>query len=173
MASRRELKELHEAAVLASFGRYLRDQGIAFSILDKPDPPDAIVELNGRKTWIEITDVFYSTNVAISITSYAADDMPHRPSSGGLVFDPDSTISERVSSVIREKFMKKTMCNQRGSMGPGILLVGLYGPFFDISDFPENLSEELKNEIASQQVFDSMYVYMSDSQNGHAYKAIK
>lgn len=173
MVSRREIKEKHEFSVLDSFRRHQKDQGNLLTISERPDPPDAIVDINGKRTWIEISDAFYSQEIAISVTSFAADDVPHRPSVGGLVDDPDATTLCAVESVIRQKLTKQTMKELAKNMGPGILLVGLYGPFFDIDETANNLSKEVKNEIAQQNIFDSIYLYENGSSNGHIYKVIK
>lgn len=172
MVSRRKIKEAHENSVLASFGEYLKGKGQSLTVKTQPDPPDAFVEIDGTDTWIEITDAFYSQDVAISITSYGADDVPHRPSQGGLVVDPDKTTINKVVSVISEKLNKKTMIFIARSSGKGILLVGLYGPFFDLDEIANNLPEALKTDLANQQVFDSVYLYETCNENVHKYKKV-
>ncbi len=163
MVSRRKIKESHENSVLASFSEYLKSKGESLNVITQPDPPDAFVEISGSDTWIEITDAFFSQDVAISITSYAADDVIHRPSQGGLVRDPDETTISKVESVILEKLTKPTMISISNSNGKGILLVGLFGPFFDLDEVAVNLPETLKTALANQQVFESVYLYGSSS----------
>lgn len=172
MIARRYLKDEHELSVLKSFTRYQRDHGNQLTIVARPDPPDAIIDANGKRGWIEITDAFFSQEVAISITSYAADDVPHRPSSGGQVDDPDATTQRAIESVIRAKLAKPSMQKLANDMGPGTLLVGLYGPFFDVGEIASNLSAAFMKEVAQQTIFDSIYLYETGSSNGHVYKAI-
>ena len=172
MVSRRKIKEAHENSVLASFGEHLKSKGESLNVKTQPDPPDAFVEISGSDTWIEITDAFYSQDVAISITSYAADDVTHRPSQGGLVGDPDEVTISKVESVILEKLTKPTMISIAKSNGKGILLVGLFGPFFDLDEVADNLPQTLKTDLASQQVFESVYLYESCSVNVHRYKKV-
>ncbi|MFA0086638.1 hypothetical protein [Vibrio sp. 10N.261.51.F12] len=172
MVSRRKIKEAHENSVLASFGEYLKGKGQSLTVKTQPDPPDAFVEINGTDTWIEITDAFYSQDVAISITSYGADDVPHRPSQGGLVADPDETTTSKVVSVISEKLHKQTMTSIANSNGKGTLLVGLYGPFFDLDEVANNFPETLKADLANQQIFDSIYLYETCNTNVHKYKKV-
>ncbi|AZG73479.1 hypothetical protein [Shewanella livingstonensis] len=171
MVSRRKIKEAHENSVLASFGEYLKGKGQSLTVKTQPDPPDAFVEIDGTDTWIEITDAFYSQDVAISITSYGADDVPHRPSQGGLISDPDE-ITNKVVSVISEKLNKQTMTSIANSNGKGILLVGLYGPFFDLDEVVNNLPKTLINDLANQQVFGSVYLYETCNTNVHKYKKV-
>ncbi|WP_024592862.1 MULTISPECIES: hypothetical protein [unclassified Pseudoalteromonas] len=85
MTSHRDLNSTHESAVLDSYKSLLSSQGKVLKIIDRPDPPDAIVKIDGVDTWIEITDAHFSQDTVISITSYAADDKVHIPSKGGLV----------------------------------------------------------------------------------------
>lgn len=172
MVSRRDIKEAHENSVLASFDEHLKGKGQSLTVKTQPDPPDAFVEIDGADTWIEITDAFYSQDVAISITSYAADDVSHRPSQVGLVADPDETTTNKVVSVISEKLNKPTMTSIASSNGKGILLVGLYGPFFDLDEVANNLPATLKTDLANQQVFDSVYLYETCNVNVHRYKQV-
>lgn len=62
-----KLKNQHESAVLNSFAEYNIRNGHEFAILERPDPPDAIVAIDGKKTWIEITDAFLNKDLAESI----------------------------------------------------------------------------------------------------------
>ena len=172
MVLRRNIKETHENSVLASFGEHLKGKGQSLTVKTQPDPPDALVEIDGTDTWIEITDAFYNQDIAISITSYAADDVAHRPSQGGLVADPDETTINKVVSVISEKLIKPTMTSIANSNGKGILLVGLLGPFFDLDEIANNLPASLKSDLANQKVFDSVYLYETCNVNVHRYKKV-
>ena len=66
----RDIQATHEESVLNSFKNFLSTQDLELDVVDKPDPPDAIVQLAGMVTWIEITDAFHDANWARSITSY-------------------------------------------------------------------------------------------------------
>ena len=90
MISQRDLNSIHESAVLDSYKNLLSSQGKVLEVIDRPDPPDAIVKVDGVDTWIEITDAHFSHETANRITSHAADDKVHIPSKGGLVGDSDS-----------------------------------------------------------------------------------
>lgn len=103
MVLRKDLKDAHENSVLSTFKDYIKEKGSILKVENRPDPPDAFVEIDNNKTWIEITDAFFSDSVAESITSYAAHDKTHQPSESGLFIDPDAITSERVESVIRKK----------------------------------------------------------------------
>lgn len=100
MVSRRDLKGAHENAILRQFGNYLKDRQLCLTILEKPDPPDAIVMLNGNRIWIEIADAFLDQDHAIGLTSGTSDDVEHMPDDGRLIVEPDATFSSVLHGVI-------------------------------------------------------------------------
>ena len=61
-------------------------------ISDRPDPPDALVEIDQNRSWIEITDAFLNGEHARSLTSYAADDTEHIPPTNTFTIEPDKTL---------------------------------------------------------------------------------
>ena len=79
LIKRNQLKKAHESSVLKSFIGYRKTLKTNIEIIEKPDPPDAIVTIDGNKKWIEITDAFFNKEVAESITSYVASDKLHKP----------------------------------------------------------------------------------------------
>lgn len=156
---RREVKEHHENSVLDSFVTYMTKRGHKIKICNQPDPPDAEIVLNGKKTWIEITDAFFSDEFARSLSSYMPDDVPHIPSGGGIVLDPDARFREIVTDVVEKKYQKQSIKSIFKSKGPGILLVGLYSPFLD----PDEI-RCIRQEISDQSKlhdgrFSEVYVY--------------
>ncbi len=76
MVSRRNLKQEHELAVLNSFARPLKAEGKSLEILEQPDPPEAIVNIDKMKTWIEDADAFLDEEHARSLMNSIADDVP-------------------------------------------------------------------------------------------------
>src|SRR5688572_24827544 len=100
MVKRRDLKGVHEEAVLRQFKAYLEDDGRHLEILDRPEPPEAIADLDGERTWIEVTDAFLDKDHAIGLTSYASEDVDHVPDDGRLVIEPDATFSSVLHAVI-------------------------------------------------------------------------
>ncbi|MEZ9576235.1 MULTISPECIES: hypothetical protein [unclassified Vibrio] len=68
MVKRRDLKQVHENAVLQQFSKYMENLGITLDVLETPDPPEAIIEINGKKTWLEVTDAFLDKDHAIGLT---------------------------------------------------------------------------------------------------------
>ncbi len=161
MVSRRDLKEAHEKYVLACFTEYLKQDGKILTIIEQPDPPEAIVEINGTKTWIEITDAFLDQAHARSLTTRAADDVCHIRDDKRLVIEPDVTFQAQLHGVISKKYDKTTMQRISAELGPGILLVGIFTPF----NTAKLIVKEEKLNIAklitkkSIPIFDKIYVY--------------
>ena len=173
MVLRKDLKDAHENSVLSTFKDYMKEKGSILKVENRPDPPDALVEIDNNKTWIEITDAFFSDDVAKSITSYAAHDKIHQPSKSGLFIDADAITSERVESVIKKKLTKSTMIELANLLGGGILLVGLFDPFFDINVIENHFSIAFEIQMQEQKVFGSIYLYETCSEKVHKYKKIK
>ncbi|MBH0066821.1 hypothetical protein [Pseudoalteromonas sp. NZS100] len=65
MTSHRDLNPTHESAVLDSYKNLLSSQGKVLKLINRPDPPDAIVKIDGVDTWIEITDAHFSQETAV------------------------------------------------------------------------------------------------------------
>ncbi|MEL0169179.1 MAG: hypothetical protein VW877_13740 [Pseudomonadaceae bacterium] len=127
--NRRDIKKAHEQSVLQSFKRFLEGAGRNLQIVSYPDPPDAVVVLDGSPCWIEITDAFIGADFARSLTTFAADDVEYIPSGRGVSVNPDANFVEEVVAVVEKKYAKASITEVYRDSGAGILLVGLYSPF--------------------------------------------
>ncbi|MBD8697040.1 hypothetical protein [Stenotrophomonas sp. CFBP 13718] len=147
--------------MLRQFTTHLESVGISLDILERPEPPEAIVKLNGEVTWIEITDAFLDQDHAISLTSAAADDMAHISDDGRLVCDPDAMFSSVLHSVISAKYEKASMRSIANDLGPGILLVGVFTPFTTAEVVSHEESGAIAELVSSNSiaVFKAIYVY--------------
>lgn len=166
MVSRRNLKSVHEDAVLRQFKEYLASNGVQLNVMGRPEPPEAIVELNGKRTWIEITDAFLDKDHAISLTSGVSDDIEHMPDGGRLIIDPDEKFSAVLRSVIEAKYDKASMRSITASQGSGILLVGIFTPFTTAVAVAHEEAEAIARLVLekSVQVFEVIYVYEGTGQ---------
>lgn len=169
----RDIQPAHEIAVLESFKIFLLKEGKILQILSRPDPPDAIVDIDGNTTWIEISDAFQNGEWARSITTYAAEDKVHIPGGTGLTLEPDKASVSIVTKVILNKYDKKSMSSIMAQRGPGILLVGLYTPM----TFPEEVIEQAGHEIleaisSRTQIFGDIYLYRNSFNNHLFYKLL-
>lgn len=165
----REIQSAHEQSVLYSFGAYLAGRGVSLEVVDRPDPPDAIVKIDGKDCWIEITDAFQSSDWARSLTSYAADDKSHQPYQSRVIYEPDSQACDKVKEVILKKYEKSSMNGLLSQYGQGILLVGSYTPLTTPEEIIEQAGEAILTELASKTaVFSSIYLYRNTA-TGHSF----
>ena len=165
---RREVKEKHEQAILDSFQRYIENKGKSFEVLDRPEPPDAIVLIDKEKVWIEITDVFLSKKLAESITSYVAEDIPHRPISrkNRFVIEPHRSFSTILIDVILKKYTKCSIGSVFRDNGSGILIVGINTPFANASELAIKEKDTVIFAINNYEPrFHTIYFYDPHSQD--------
>lgn len=164
---RSEVKEIHEDSVLKAFKILSESNGNVVEILSKPEPPDAVITINGKETWVEITDAFITSEHARSITSSISEDKEWIQSKPGLI-NVDN-FNETLRGVIQEKYSKKSIqqvCNERRS---GILIVGCFSPFhYPIQENLEELIVIIKDiNTSNDQLFSEIYLYDYD------YKPVK
>lgn len=161
MVKRRDLKEVHEDAVLQDFSEYMGNLCGSFNVLEKPDPPDAIVEINGDRTWLEITDAFLDKKHVISLTTGASEDVRHVSDSRRLVINPNSTFSSVLQTVVEAKYDKESMRSIYQIQGAGILLVGIFTPFASAADIAQSEAKFISDLVAkkSLKIFKAIYVY--------------
>ena len=163
---RADVKEAHEKAVLNNFIGYCSNCGVTVKVISRPEPPDAIVTIDGIKTWIEITDAFYSPELAESITTYVADDKLHKPvpKEKRLSKNPDEKFSSILESVIVKKYDKDSIGNVYKKHGCGILLVGVMSPFSDVKDLINTEKQKILKAIKSKDGrFNEIYLYSPHS----------
>jgi hypothetical protein len=165
----RDIQSIHEEAVVDSFKGYLKEQAINLVVVDRPDPPDAVVNIDGAPSWVEITDAFQSAEWAQSITSYAADDKTHKPYTRKLIYEPDIQSCEKVQEVILKKVTKDTMKVLSKTKGLGILLVGIYTPLISPEEIIDLAGSSINVAIKEHDpVFSSIYLY-TNTEGGHAF----
>jgi hypothetical protein len=76
---RKEKKDVHEGSVLEILKNHFASLNEVIEVISKPEPPDAIITINGNTTWIEITDAFFRPELAESIATQVANDKTHKP----------------------------------------------------------------------------------------------
>src|SRR5689334_4921333 len=82
-----EIKRRHEFAVAKDFANYISTHDEVFNVIETPDPPDAILKSNLKRTiWVEIRDVFRAANEAKSLMSSV---LGNYKRSHGLIVEPD------------------------------------------------------------------------------------
>lgn len=161
MVNRRDLKSTHEEAVLRHFKAHLEDKGVILQVLERPEPPEAIVEIDGKRTWVEITDAFLDDAHAKSVTSAACDNVARMPDGRRLILEPDETFSNVLRTVIEKKYEKASMRAIAASRGQGVLLVGIFTPFTTAALVSQDEAVAVADLVSrkSVKVFKMIYVY--------------
>lgn len=155
---RRNLKEHHENAVLENFSKYLKAHGISIEICCNPDPPDAIVLINGKKSWIEITDAYLNNALAESITSSIAADKKYKPVpfKERVILEPQKQYENTLISRIQKKYSLMEKIYEK--YGSGILLVGIQNPFTSAEAISSNGIDVSRIE-GKTKIFHEIYYY--------------
>lgn len=126
-----EIKEAHEVAVLGvALAEHNRLHGLNLSVIERPEPPDAILSDGSITTWMELTDVFFSQEWARSLSSYRSV-KGHQPMRTGGYLNMDDPFVESFCEAIIKKSSKSSYSSCLQKHGPGILVVGLYSPWLD------------------------------------------
>ena len=156
----REMQSAHEQSVLDSFRSYLETKGVSLQLLDRPDPPDAIVQIDGESGWIEITDAFQNTAIAKRFKTATIDNSEEQDYRMVAMYEPDREACERVKEVIFKKYDKNSMSDLLEQYGQGILLVGAYTPLTSPEDIIAQAGESILAQIAKKEpIFKSIYLY--------------
>lgn len=100
-------------------------------LLERPDPPDAIVRSGSVTRWIEIADVYWTDAWAKDLNSYATPEELHEPIDSGLYGGMDETLALRFVKILKSKIGKRTYKAFREKYGPGYLVLSIMSPFFD------------------------------------------
>lgn len=159
---RSEVKEVHEDSVLKAFQNYNELISNHVDILDKPEPPDALIEINGIKNWIEITDAFINPDHARSLTTHVAEDKEWIKSAPTLINVDD--FKEILRSVTKKKYNKPSIQNVYKEYGQGILIIGCFSPFhYPINENIEELADVINDIYSSnEKLFKEIYFYDYD-----------
>jgi len=160
--NRNEIKEAHENSVIESFKKYCASLNRTIEVISKPEPPDAIITINGSMTWLEITDAFFSRELAESITTHVADDKSHKPvpEEKRFCIEPDEQFSSILESVIVNKYDKDSIGDVYKQYGSGILLVGIINPFSGARELVSTEKKKILEAVKSKEKrFNDIYLY--------------
>jgi hypothetical protein len=95
-----------------------------FTIIDRPNPPDFILELSGKRTWLEVTDVFRGdedVDLLLGVTSAPRD-----------LENADDQFVERAVKLLDTKLSKKSYLACFNQLGQGFLM--LTGRYYFVND---------------------------------------
>jgi hypothetical protein len=165
MANRAETKSKHETAVLdAALAEHNRIHGLALAVVDRPDPPDAILSDGATTTWLEVTDAFFSVDWAKDLFSYASSEA-HKPMAEGGYAEPDAQLASNFCDLLLQKSGKNSYASVISAYGPGILVVGLESPWLG-SGTVEAIDREWAARSRPDISSTFQYVYLGYRDNG-------
>jgi len=137
-------------------------QGKSLTVISRPDPPDAIIKIDGKNSWVEITDAFFNKELAESITSHLANDKVHKPvpENKRSFIEPDQSFSDTLKIVITKKYVKNSIAEVSRRLGRGILLVGTHTPFSSAVELSKTERQSILRAISSEHdIFSEIYLF--------------
>ncbi|WP_147820161.1 hypothetical protein [Salidesulfovibrio onnuriiensis] len=169
--SRREIQEAHETAVIDMFLEwYNATNGYSYIVEEQPDPPDAILydEEDGDRTWVEVTDAFFSDDWARNLYSHATPDEDDFDMQSSQV-NMDERHAHRFVEIVQKKLSKESYAPFHEEHGPGTLIVSLQSPWFDdqTADEMDRIQNE-RNLENKTDYFDEIIICWR-SQGGYAF----
>lgn len=134
--SRAHIKAAHEKFVVATFiDEINRRHAANYKVISEPDPPEAIIESNGRTNWIEVTQAFLTEEFAIDAWSHATPNEEPKPMSSPLIVGPDAQFARSLLIAVKKKLEKASYIQFRDAFGPGYLVVSVQNPLFNRRSF--------------------------------------
>jgi len=157
----KEVKRLHELAVATDYANYITTETDIYSVVETPDPPDAILKsTDGKFVWIEITDVFRSEKEARDAYSFATGGDYQRPQE--VIIEPDKMISYSTVEGVERKLDKISYRGALDKHGKGVLVLWIYDPLFTNSTL-ERVKKEFDTQSLTSDYFKEVYIYWPDT----------
>jgi hypothetical protein len=147
MSNYRVLKQQHETAVVDDFVAWLSDKsGANWTVLERPDTPDAVISNGVETSWVEHTDLYRTWEEARSETSFITPDKKHIPHAENPIFDPDRRIAIALMNLLQSKLSNDSYRQAYEVYGPGFLVISERDPLFNKDSIAEidRISEEIK-----------------------------
>jgi len=132
MRPRDRISDAHQNAVIDQFVEWLNlDKNTNFKVLERPDPPDAIIFNGKTTTWVEHCDLYRSSDEARSELSFVTPGEKHIPHSENPISDPDNRIAQQLVKRIKDKLTKSSYADSFCKYGRGYLVISERDPLFD------------------------------------------
>jgi len=134
MNTRKTIKNGHENYVVSQFiAWYNKRYRSNYTIVDKPDPPDAIARSNRRTLWLEHCDIYRSGDEAREEYSAIVPGEKFVPHSEHPIFDPDERTASALLALIGNKISKTSYDKYAEKYGKGVLIATERDPLFSDS----------------------------------------
>jgi hypothetical protein len=132
--SRQIVKRKDEAFRVDEFlVRFNRQYRTHFEVVDRPDPPDAIIQSTktGLRRWVEVTSAFTNAAWARDVYSYATPGETHIPMSNSVMINGDQRFASSLCDTLISKIHNTAYERCAASYGKGFLVVAIQYPAFD------------------------------------------
>lgn len=132
MNRRRPIQDKHEQFLIGEFIRWWAFKtGEEFRVISRPNPPEAVVQSDSRRTWLEVTDAFHSPEWAEDLYSHATPGELHKPMGPGPYIGMDQQTADRFAQLLKKKLSKQSYAEAHTKYGPGMLIVGMQSLWFN------------------------------------------
>lgn len=132
MRPREQIKRAHESAVIDQFVSWLnRSKGARFTVVDRPDPPDAIIVDGNKASWVEHADLYRDWEEAREELTFVTPGERHICHSENPIADPDLRTAAAFVQTMRDKLTKGSYKPIFEKYGRGYLVISERDPLFD------------------------------------------
>jgi hypothetical protein len=152
----KEAKSAEEKAYLKAFCQWASAKyNKTLTILDFPDPPDALIQVDNKQTWLELTQAFRSEEEAREHTAFITPGRPPYTRKEQLIADCDWRINQAFFKALDKKIWHRNYQPLLEKYGYGILIVDIKDLLFDdstlhlIKDWYDDFLEWFRAQIAS------------------------
>ncbi len=150
MQARKQIKDKHEGCVIEAFVCWYNAQTAQrFSIVARPNPPDAVVQFEDTKLWIEHADVYRGPEEAREEYAYATLGESDYDHSERPIVEPDERTTIALLAILDKKLAKESYKEFFEKFGKGLLLLTERDPLFSESTM-ECIRERLREHNFSK-----------------------
>ncbi|MGB8597883.1 MAG: hypothetical protein WCE88_00080, partial [Burkholderiales bacterium] len=108
-----------------------RKQRSDFKVVTEPNPPEAIIKSGRTTRWIEVGAVYWTSEYARDLHSYATPGETHQPVDNGPFQNMDAQFAHNFVTVLKKKLENRSYIECLRKHGPGYLVMPVYHPWFD------------------------------------------
>lgn len=168
--ARDKVKRDHELYNIREFLDWHRQRyKSAFRIVERPDPPDAIIRSGRTVRWVESTTAFWNKAYARDEYSYATPGEVHKPMPKvPFHVGPDEVFAANFIDLVRQKLEKTSYEKFRDQYGPGYLVVRVMYPLFGAWTMQLMKDAWMRALVTDKGCFRSVYIAFR-SRNGLAF----
>ncbi len=150
MNNRKLIKSQHELSLINEFIAFISNEtGVEYILLERPEPPDALLKSENGSIWVEIADIYRSDDEAheeLSHVTPGEENFIHRENP---IVEPDKRIADRLFNVLMKKISKSSYRNITSQLGKGILILNERDPLFNdrTLNYIHDLMVDVQNDL--------------------------